>query len=317
MRTFSELKTDSAELVQRNGDETYETFLGKWLNSSLKFLARQYDYWLELRGEHNFTTEDGVANYYLPSDFSKPFRLFDITNDKKIIHLTEDEYLDANIAVVANANEADADTYYFKEVVGVKKQIATTGDTLQAKSSSASDTSVVVRVEGYLDSDLLILGFENITVTGIAATTATSPSTFYKITKVSKSADSVGYITLEDSSDNDLAILQDIDRVLFHTVIQLRKIPDDSTTDMRMLFKKTFRKLVNANDYPFVDCDEFLMYNANALALAQEKETVERASFFRSLAKDELQSLLSDQISSMGTDYQHKMVSAFAQAHRI
>lgn len=314
MYTYKELKERAAVLLQRSDDSTYLTKINTWINFGVKRLYDSYDYYDELKGVHNFTTVDGTIKYYLPSDFGVPFRLYDITNNKKINPEVEQDYFDANIANIADATESDAETYYFKEVVGVKVQVATTGDTLQAKSSSASDTAVTVRVEGYVDSDLTILGFEDIVVTGTTAVAGVK--TFYKITHVSKDKDSVGYITLEDSSGTDLGILTSIDRVLRYKVIELRLIPDDSVTSMRMLYKKKYRRLVNDNDYCFVEADDFLIWNAVAIGRTEEKERGDLIQDATARAELAFNGILEQQGNSLGTDYQRKMETTFNQAFR-
>ncbi len=316
MYTFSELKSNIATLVQRSGDTSYISDIGVWVNLSIQNLYNSYDYYDELKNVHNFTTVDGTARYYMPSDFEKPLRMYDITNDKKITWRTYEGYFDGNIANIADANESDADQVYFTEVVGVKVQVATTGDTVQAKSSSTSDTTQIVRVEGYLDSGLTIIGYDNITLNGTTAATATSANTFYKILNVSKSADTVGYVTVENSSGTDLTTLDSVQRVSRHKAFDLGRIPDDSTTSMRVLYKKKFRKLVNDNDYPFIECDDYIIYNATALSLQQNKETLERAVMFEKKAQEAKNFILLNQNTKLGPDYQHKMVSNITLAHR-
>jgi len=315
MYNFKELKDVVGYFTQHFGDEDYKTnIVEPAINLSLQFLYHSYDHWLGLKGTHNFTTVDGTQTYYMPSDFGKPLRWYDITNDKKITIKGEEEYFDANIANIADANESDADTAYPIEEVGVQVQVATTGDTVQVKSSSASDTSVICRVEGYVDSSLTILGFENITVTGTTAVSGTV--TFYKITHFSKAKDSVGYITLENSSGTDLAVLSDIERISRIQAWNLGQIPDDSTTDHRVKYKKRFRKLVNDYDYSFVDADDFLIYNSASLCFEQDKESVERAAKMQQRAVDALQALMRDQNTKLGPDYVHKIITSFSQAHR-
>lgn len=314
MYNFKEIIENIATLCQRSGDSAFKTDCKVWANISLLTLYNSYDYWLELKGTHDFTTVDGTALYYMPSDFSKPMRFYDITNDKPITIRSEEEYFDANIANIADANEADADTAYFKEVVGVKVQVAATGDTLQAKSSSASDKSQIVTVEGYLDSSLTIIGYETITLNGTTAVAGST--TFYKILNVSKSADTAGYVTLEDSSGTDLAILGQYERTARYKAFRLGQIPDDSTTEMRVLYKRNLRRMVNDGDYPFVECDDYLIFNSVYLALQHDKEQLERALAMKSEADRAYSAILTNQNSILGPSYQHKYVSAIAQAHR-
>ena len=317
---FSELKEQTATLVQRSGDSDYKSDIGAWLNLSLLTLYNSYDYWLELRNRHNFTTGDGTALYYMPSDFDKPLRFYDITNDRVINVKTEEEYTDANIGNTADSTEGDVDTAYFTEVVGVKVQVSTSGGTIQAKSSSSSDVhssslTRQVTVEGYLDSGLTILGVETINLNGTTAVAGTT--TFYKITNFSKSGDTTGYITLENSSATTLATLGQYERVARYKAFRLGLIPDDSTTNMRVLYKKRMKRLVSDGDYPFVECDDYLIFNSVALSLQQDKETIERAVMMQQMSKMAMKEILTNQMSILGPSYQHKIVSSMAQAHRF
>ena len=310
---FKELKTQSANLTQRSYAEIASE-LGNWMNLLLETLWNSYDYIDELKSSKDFTVVDGTATYYMPSDFSKAFRMYDITNNKIITLKVEQDYFDGNIANIADAVEADPEIYYFTEVVGVNVQVATTGDTVQAKSSSASDTAVNVRVEGYLDSSLTIIGSELITVTG---TTAVSGSvTFYKITHFSIDSDSVGYITLENSTGTDLGIISSGERVSRYKAFQLRSIPDDSTTEIRTLYKKKFRRLINDQDYPFIDADSYLIFGAASLGMVRDKENIERSAFIDKERDKALGSILLNQSTKLGDGYQFTFESGILQAHK-
>jgi len=313
MLNYKELKTQAANLTQRSYAEIADE-LGNWMNLSLESLYNEYDYIDELKGRKDFTTVDGTATYYMPSDFEKAFRMYDITNNKRITPRVEQDYFDGNIANIADATEADAEVYYFTEVVGVNVQVATTGDTVQAKSSSTSDTSVNVRVEGYLDSSLTIIGSELITVTGTTAVAGTT--TFYKITHFSIDENSVGYITLEDSSGVDLGIISSGQRVSRYKAFQLRLIPDDSTTEIRTLYKKKYRRLINDQDYPFLDADGYLIYGAASIGMIRDKENIDRAAFIDKERDKALARILLNQATKLGDNFQHTFKSGIIDAHR-
>ena len=253
----------------------------------------------------------------MPSDFSKVLRFFDITNDRPINIKTEEEYTDANIGNTADSVEGDVDTAYFVEVVGVKVQISTSGDTVKANSSSTADTTQTVTIEGYIDSSLTIIGYETITLNGTTFATATSPLTFYKILNVSKSANTTGYVTLANSSGTTLTTLGPLERVARYKAFRLGLVPDDSVTNMRVLYKRALRQLVNDGDYPFVECDDYLVYNSVALAMQRDKETMDRSIMMDRMAKKAFVEVLANQQSMLGPSYQHKMISDMAQAHRF
>ncbi|HEY9874583.1 MAG TPA: hypothetical protein V6D12_14180 [Candidatus Obscuribacterales bacterium] len=315
MYNFDELKDNVAKLAQRSGDSDYESKIGIWLNLSLETLYNVYDWWLELRERYDFTSVDGQADYGMPPQFDKPLLFWDRTNDKLITIRTEEEYTKDNLANINDSTEGDVNFGYLIGVSGAKKQVSTSGSTVKAKSStSETGSGITVRIEGYVDSDLSIVDYENIVVTGTSYVAGTK--TFYKILHFSKSGDSEGYITLADASSNILANLGSKDRVGHHKIFRLGLIPDDSVTNYRILYKKKFRKMVNDYDYPFVEADEFLTLNSLGYALSEEKETSERAVLVWNKAKEALNLILTNQQMKHGPEYQHKMVSVFAQAHR-
>lgn len=319
MFNYSELKNHAAVLAQRSGDTTYEDDkIGIWINLSLEFLYGVYDYFPSLEDTHNFTSVDGTENYYMPKRFNKPMRIKDLTNDKEITILTEYEYVDSNVSNIADSTEGVPDVARFYGVKGIGLDISSSGTIVKVKSSSATETTaVVVRVEGFVDSSRTILDFENITVPTTASSTFVSGTkTFYDIIHVSKDRDSDGYITVANSADTTLTILSSIERVSEHRVLKLGLIPDASTYSYRIWFKKKFTKLVNANDYPFVEADDFIIFNTAKIALAQDKETMERANQYDKWAKEALNILLTNLQGKHGPSYQHKITNVWANAHR-
>jgi hypothetical protein len=318
MYNFSELKTEVARLVQRSGDTDYLTKIGTWLNLSLEFLYNSYDYFQELQDVHNFTTVASTESYFMPSRFNKPLRILDLTNKRQLHILTEEEYVDGNLAAIADATTVTVpDKARIYGVDGVIRQISTSGDTVKALSSKSTDTgSVKVRVEGYLDSALTILGYEDITLNTTDSTTAVAgTTTFYKIRHVSKSGDTNGYVTLQDSSSNVLVNLGQKERVAHHKVLKLGLIPSQANS-MRILFKRTFTKMVDDNDYPFVEADGFLIQEAMGYAVSEEKDMLERAQAIWGKSKESWRLLLSNQNSKLGPSYFNRLESSLLQAHR-
>ena len=319
MKNFNELKNNVGVLSQRKADTDYLTKIGVWINLAQDFLFNVYDEWIELQDIHNFSTVASTEDYFMPTRFDKPLRIFDITNNKKLDIETEVTYFESNIANVADANEVAApQTARLYGSSPVTKQISASGDTLQVKSSSSSDTGAfVVRVEGFIDSSRTVIGFEDITISTSTPTTFVAGSTtFYQITHVSKSGDTVGFVTVADSSSNTLVLMSSIDRVMNHKIMKLGLIPSQANS-MRILFKKKNNKLVNDNDYPFVDADGFLIMQAAGLALIQDKDRVDLGQAYLGKAKEELNALLNNRLGELGPDYQNKMVTSIAQAHRM
>ena len=316
MYNFGELKEKVGILVQRSGDADYLTKIGVWLQLSHKLLAEIYDYWFDLQDKYNFNTANGTEDYPLPNNFDKPFRLYDIDNNKKMAIKTEEEYFDDNIANIIDVNKGKPDTARIYGTVGCRVPISTSGDTVKVKSSYATEpTAVVVRIEGYIDSSLLILGYENITIPIVASTTyVAGTTTFYKITHISKSINTTGYVTIANSSETALETLAPNERVSRHKVLKLGLIPN-ATIAMRLLFKKTAIEMVNDYDYPFMDCSRYLIMDAVGYAQKQEGKD-QQAEYTWGKAAEALKVLLANQNSKLGSDYQHKVISTWASAHR-
>ena len=317
MYNFGELKEKAGILVQRSGDTDYLTKIGVWLQLSHKLLTEIYDYWFDLQDIYNFNTANGTENYPLPNNFDKPFRLYDIDNNKKMTVKTEEEYFDDNIANIIDVNKGKPDTARIYGTVGVRVPISTSGATVKVKSSFITEpTAVVVRIEGYLDSAFLILGYENITIPIVASTTfVAGTTTFYKITHVSKSINTTGYITIANSAETTLDTLAPSERVSRHKVLKLGLIPN-ATIAMRLLYKKTAIEMVNDYDYPFTECDRYMIMDAVGWAQKQEGKD-QQAEFTWNKAAEALKALLLAQNNKLGPDYIHKVTSTWAQAHRV
>lgn len=305
-------------MTQHVGDDDYRTRIKDWINFGHSYLAESYDFWQELQEVWSFSAVADQEKVYLPSNFDKPFRLFDFTNNNKMVWTTREEYVTANIALVSGA-ETGQPRYSMLYGVSAVARTISSGITLQAKSSSSSDnTGIIIRVEGWLDSAKTILGYENITISTSTPTTyatATSPITFYGITRAVKSGDTVGFITLADNSSNILGTVPPVDRESRYPVMYLGPIAS-ATTTYQMLYKRKVKKLVDDNDYPFTDCEDYLTMYASGYALHQEKESETRAKTMWDKAGDNLKTLLVNAQGRMGPDFVHAFIPATASAHR-
>ena len=111
MYNFGELKTNTGVLVKRSGDSDYLDKTGVWLNIAQSLLYNSYDYFLELKDVHNFSSVADQEAYIMPNRFGIPLRVYDITNNKEIHPNTEEEYFDANIANIADAETGTPEKY--------------------------------------------------------------------------------------------------------------------------------------------------------------------------------------------------------------
>ena len=303
-------------MAQRSNDSDYQAKIAVWIRLSHKLLSEINDFWRELSDIHNFTTVSGTEDYPLPQRFDKPFRLFDLTNKKEILPDIEEIYTENNLSAIADGTTGKPSKYRIYGQTGVRIPISTSGDTLQVKSSSSSDTSSpVIRIRGYIDSDRLIEDTEEITISaGTPTTFVAGTKTFYEITQVSKSANTTGFITIANSSDTTLETLAPSDRTARHFILKLGLIPN-SADSYRLLFKKTISEMNDDEDYPFTECDRYLIMDAWGWALKQDKED-QRAEFAWQKAEEALRAILQNQALKYGTKHQDKVVSVWLSAHR-
>ncbi len=316
MKNLSEIVNDVGVLVQRSEDSDYLTKIKVWINLSHKLLSEIYDYWIDLKDRYSFSTVDGTENYGLPTRFDKPLRLYNLTSKKKIVWITEEEYSDGNISNLVDLTEGNPSYARLFGSQGSLVSIPSSGSTVQVKSSSLSDSGgIKIRINGYIDSNLLVEDFEDIVInTASPISYVSGTKTFYKILHISKASNTVGYVTVADSLGTVLEYLAPIERISRHKILKLGLIPD-SAYSMLLLFKKTVGELVNDYDYPFTECDRYLTFDALGWALKQDKDD-QRAELAWGRAAEALKILLTNQNSKLGPDYQNKILSVWLSAHR-
>lgn len=319
MKTFGEITTIVAGNVQRTTDAEYITKIQYWINLAQIKAVNLYDFWQALQTSLTMSSVNAQEQYYLPSDFDKPYRIYDLTNDKKLSVTTREEYFDANISNIANSVKGTPQWAMFYGINAIAK--VTTGSfTIQVKSSSANDTAGgVVRIEGWIDAAKTLLGYTNITISTSTPTTYISdPSAigFYGITRVTKSINTTGFITIADNSGNILATIAPVDRESRYPVMFLGLIPS-GVFNYQMLYKKRVKKMVDNNDYPFTEgIEDYIIMESTGYAYNEEKETADRAAMVFSKAKELLDIQINNEQNKLGVSFQHKVVPQTLMAHR-
>ncbi|MBM4240572.1 MAG: hypothetical protein FJ150_02705 [Euryarchaeota archaeon] len=305
--TFLDIITDVATLAQRSNDSDYLTKIKVWVNISQRILASIYDYWNALKDIYNFTTVASQERYNLLRGFDKPLRVFDITNKNTLDILTEEEYIEGNLGGLTTTGKPNIARIYGEE--SVDTQLSSAG-TLSVVSSSTSDGSAfTVLIRGIVNG---VDDYEEFTLNG---TTAVSGSkSFSSVTHISKSGTTTGRITIT-SGGTTIATMEPDENVVRRKRLYLgQNIPADAYS-MRMLYKKKVKKMIRDYDFPFVDCSNFLIYDAYGQTLQQDGKDVS-ASFQFKRAEQEMLRLINNEGGSLGPDYTHKFVSNFWRAHR-
>lgn len=319
MYTLSELVNNSAILAQRQGDTAYMALFPIWLNMGQMYAANKYDYWSELQaGFWSFSSKANQEAYYMPSDFDKPYRIYDFTNNLKPTMITRENYSDANISTLSNA-QVSVPQYAMMYGINAIAYLPSGDFTVKVNSSSSQDTSnPVCFIEGWLDVAQTILGSTSITINSANPTVFVvdpNNTTFYGITRFTKSANTVGFISLENNNNVLLATIAPVDRDSRYPVLYLGLIPQ-ATYKYEVLYKRKVKRMVNDNDYPFAEIDDFLTTYAASYAYSQEKETAERAAQMLALSEKLLDMAIVNEMSKLGPNYQQKFTNQTAQSHR-
>lgn len=316
MYNNGEILDKVAVLTQHVGDDNYRAKIQTWVNLGQDFAFSAYDFWSELQSIYAFSSVSGTEKYFMPSNFDKPTRLFDYTNNNKLSWITREAYVDANTASVSGGitGQPQYCSLYGINAVAYEN---TSSFTVQVKSSSLLDNGgIVVRIEGWLDSAKTILGHEDITISTSSPTSyVAGTGTYYGITRCVKSDNTTGYVTLADNASTVLATIAPYDRQSRYPVLFLGLIPN-ATISYKMFYKQRIHRLVNDNDYPFADIDDYLICYATSFAFQEEKEAESRAEAMLKKANDFLMTAIRNEQAKMGVDYQQKFVPSTAQAHR-
>lgn len=303
-------------LGQHSGDQDYRNKAKIWANLAQSHAFYAYDFWLELQENYTFASTSGVEKVFMPSNFDKPTRLWDFTNNNKMSWITREAYVDANTASVADGvtGQPQQAMLYGVNAVSVEPS---SFFTVQVKSSSMADSGgFTVRVEGWLDAAKTILGHEDIAIdTANPTTYVAGTMTYYGITRFVKSGNTQGSIILATSTPTILATIAPYDRQSRYPVIYLGLIPN-AAINYHITYKGRMHRMVEDNDYPFAELDDFITFYGCGMSFTQEKESQSRAEQMFKKADECLLLAIRNSMAKMGTAYQHKAVPSMAQAMR-
>lgn len=266
MLIFSDLKTQAGALLERS-DAAMLTKLGYFINDGWRFIAAHRP-WCGLLRQSTFTSTTGL-DYFITS--SEVDQVIDLSERSTPIVLALQRYyamLNKHFDAVGVTTGNPVTASPMGEI-GVMAALAADG-TLSVVSSSASDTTPKVRVNGY-DSNLVPVT-EVLTLTG--TTPVTSANTYTSKEgyepRFSKDADTVGIVTISAGAVT-LARLAPEEREVRYRKWKVWPTFSSAIT-VYMTFKRRIRELVNDEDTPDIECDNALKMFAFARALQEKRQ---------------------------------------------
>ena len=203
--------------------------------------------WTFLRRTNSITTVDSTETYVLPRDLDKISLVRQTTTPQKLLYVPDEVFYSYLPYPTTTGNPL---YYRLWEEEGFST-VLSTADTIDVVSSSTSDTTQTVTVKGYDANG--ILQTESYSLNG---TTSQSGSTTFAANRpiiVSKSADTVGDVTLtENSGSTTLVVIGKDERSPRFKKIGLYPIPSSAISIYLEYFTR-IPILENATDTPILD----------------------------------------------------------------
>lgn len=266
MRTFSELKTDVGNLLERT-DSQMLSKIGQFLNQGYRYIFN-YRPWFSLLRQQTFSSTAGLDYFITGAEVEA---VIDLSQRQTPIVLAMQRYyallnknFDAMLLTTGNPSIASP-----MGEVGVIAALAANG-TISMVSSSASDTTQNVRITGYDANKVPITELVALNGTSTATSTNTFSSAEGFEPRFQKDADTAGVVTITAGSVT-LARLSATDRDLRMKKWKVWPAFQNSLT-MYMTYKKRILPLVNAEDCPEMECDNALIMFAYARALQEKRQ---------------------------------------------
>lgn len=224
---------------------TMATHIKRYCNEGYRAILKRFN-WDGINPDHTIAIVAGTQDYVLPGDFGKEMYVYDATNLRYVPFIALIE-LSEKFADSLSAQGLAERYTIFRDVV--RKQ-PTSASILTVVSSDNNDTTQTVRIKGTDANDVEV--DESVTLTG--TTNAVTTGTFKSIRSISKSAATVGRVTITSNSaavTNAVLALADLD----YKVLKLRvhQIPNNAAT-WRVPYHVRPYPLSNDNDVPVVDC---------------------------------------------------------------
>jgi len=259
-KNFSVMKDNIADEINDTAT-AMKTIIGEYLNKRYFQVLRATN-WERIRTDYTFNTVAGTQAYPMPDDFGKPVFVLDDTSDKKLTE-TNLEDIVRNYPSTINSNGTVGRYAIIDDVVRTQPSAAAK---VGIVSSSASDTAETVLIRG-MDANG-IESTEEETLTGV--TKVETATLFERIIAISKSAVTVGYITVTSGTDT-LTILPP---KLLESRVKLLFLHERPASvlaiDVPYIIKPF--PLIEDEDYPIIDIADLIETGGKADAFRYKRQ---------------------------------------------
>lgn len=261
----------------------FATIIKTYINNRYFQILRSIN-WSPARVNYTFSTTAGTQDYAMPDDFDKPILVLDSTNGIELPETTVQKMgMDFPSAFTS---QGSVDSYAILEDTVLAQPSAASA--LAIVSSSASDTTQKIMVRGIVSDEEVT---EEVTVTG--TTQASTTNSFSRVKSISKTAVSVGKITVtSNSAAVTVAVLGAQELTSYVKKMRFHYVPSTSLTMVVIYFMKPM-PLYSDYDYPVIDISDLIEKGAIADALRYKRQFAKASDF-----EGQFTSLLADYIWS-------------------
>lgn len=264
------MKTNVANEVG-DSSSSFASKVGVWINNRYEDFINSYP-WEELFSVCSVNSTAGVCAVNIPNNFEQIVFVWDATNGTYLTETDEQEVYKYNADTMSTTSKSTPTLYYTKWDC-VKNQ-ASAANAIMAKSSSASDTTQTLLVRGIVSD---VETYETLSFSG--ATVVTATNSYSQILALSKSAATVGKVTVYDNDGTTVIaeipkenLISRYLRLLFHWC-------PSGTSTYHVRGKRRVLPLSQTDDYPAIDCATELEKGATADAWKEKRQFAKASEF--------------------------------------
>lgn len=271
-RLFTSIVANVASNIQ-DTSTAMQTIIKRYCNDAYFDILKRVNF-QDIDDDYSFTTAGGTSDYVLPRNFGKEVYVYEATSKLEIPGVSFQELISTNSADLYSSGDIQRYVILTKPV----RLQPTSASALSIVSSSSSDSSQTVAIK-YLDSNGIEI-YETVTLTG-ATPVATSGSAV-EILSISKSAITVGRITVTANAGAvTVAVLAPADLAYFENVIRFHYTPNSAVT-IKMPYIRRPYPLLNDYDQPIIDCADVIELGATAMAWRYKRQFSKAQEYERS-----------------------------------
>lgn len=239
--------------------------------------------WQDIDDDFTFNTVAGTSDYVLKQNFGKEVYVFNTSTNTELSPITLQELARDYASGISSSGEVQRYIILNKPV----RNQPSSSSTLSIVSSSASDTTQTVYITG-LDGNSLQVS-ESVTLTG--TTPAVTTNSYSEIRSISKSATTIGSITITaNSGATTIAIMSPNDKAYSVKVVRLHYTPTSVQT-IAMPYIINPYPMSNDYDQPVIDCGDVIELGATMM-LWRYKRQFDKAADYESQYEKALDTLI-------------------------